>query len=77
MNRHDTHSPKVTAAFRLMDEMRDMLNDIAASANILGATPFEGAPACRDLSGKLHTALLEFEIELGAIGHHTFDVRER
>lgn len=76
MNRQNTRSPKVEAAFRLMDEMRDMLNDIAASASILGATPFEGAPACRDLSGKLHTALLEFEIELGAIGHHTFDVRK-
>lgn len=66
---------KTVAAFALMDQMRDMLNDIAASASILGASPFEGRPACRNLATKLHTALLEFEIELAAIGRLEFKVR--
>ena len=50
-----TPSPRVEAAYRLMEEMRDMLNDIAASATILGGTPFEGRHACIELSGKLHS----------------------
>lgn len=75
--KRNTTSPRVEAAYRLMEEMRDMLNDIAASATILGATPFDGRHACRDLSGELHGALLEFEIKLAEIGRHEFAVRKR
>lgn len=71
------NSQGVSAAYRLMEEMRDMLNDIAASATILGGTPFDGRHACRNLSGKLHGALLEFEIELAEIGRHEFAVRKK
>lgn len=67
---------KVTAAYRLMEEMREMLNDIAASATILGGTPFDGRHACRELSAHLHRALLEFEVELADIGRHEFEVKE-
>ncbi len=71
-----TETPRVKAAYRLMEEMRDMLNDIAASAAILGGTPFDGRHACRELSAHLHSALLEFEVELAAIGRHEFEVKE-
>jgi hypothetical protein len=66
---------KTTAALALLDEMRLMLNDIAASAAILGATPFAGGAAANTLAGNLHTALLEFEIALADIGRHEFAVR--
>jgi hypothetical protein len=66
---------KTTAALALMDEMRLMLNDIASSAAILGATPFPGGAAAKALAGNLHTALLEFEIALAEIGRHQFAVR--
>jgi hypothetical protein len=66
---------KSKTALNLLDEMREMLNDIAASATILGATPFAGGPAAKLLAADLHTALLEFEIGLSAIGRHEFAVR--
>jgi hypothetical protein len=66
---------KTNAALGLLDEMRAMLNDIAASATILGATPFPGGPAAKELSARLHAALLEFEIGLAAIGRHEFSVK--
>jgi len=67
---------KTTAAFGLMDEMRTMLNDIAASAAILGATPFAGGPAAKALAMHLHTVLLEFEIAMAEIGRHQFAVKQ-
>jgi hypothetical protein len=66
---------KSKTALALLEEMRAMLNDIAASATILGATPFPGAPAAKELSGNLHTALLQFEIALAQIGRHEFAVK--
>jgi len=75
MNRQKSHR-KSEAATRLMMEMHEMLNDIAASSAVLGQTPFEGVWACRELAANLNTALLEFEIKLAELGHHTFDVRK-
>jgi hypothetical protein len=66
---------KSKTALALLDEMREMLNDIAAGATILGATPFPGGPAAKALGSNLHTALLEFEIALATIGRHEFAVR--
>lgn len=66
---------KTVAAFALLEEMRELLNDIAASATILGATPFAGAPHARELSAALHGALLEFELGLAELGRHEFQVR--
>jgi hypothetical protein len=73
--RQHTKATKSETAFRLMEEMREMLNDIASSATILGATPFEGRQAAKKLSAALHTALLEFEVELAEQGRHEFEVR--
>ncbi|MEZ5992074.1 MAG: hypothetical protein R3E76_06955 [Planctomycetota bacterium] len=75
MPRQNTSTPKTETAFNLLEEMRELLNDIAASATILGATPFAGGPAAKQLSGRLHTALLEFEVELAELGRHQFEVR--
>ncbi|MCB9895728.1 MAG: hypothetical protein H6839_14880 [Planctomycetes bacterium] len=74
MPKQNTKSKSETA-FRLLDEMHEMLNDIAASATILGATPFNGAGPSKALAVKLHEALLEFEIGLAAIGRHSFEVK--
>ncbi|MCG3184558.1 MAG: hypothetical protein ICCCNLDF_02685 [Planctomycetes bacterium] len=77
MSRQDTaNALKSVAAFKLTAEMQEMLNDIAASATILGATPFAGGPAAKKLAASLHQALLEFEIELAAIGRHEFEVKK-
>lgn len=75
MSRQNTASSKSATAFRLVDEMHEMLNDIAASATILGATPFDGAAPSKTLAVRLHEALLEFEIELAALGRHSFEVK--
>ena len=75
MQRQQTPAARSETAFQLLEELREMLNDIAASATILGTTPFAGARAAKQLSGTLHTALLEFEIELAAIDRHEFEVR--
>jgi hypothetical protein len=75
MNRHKSKR-KSQAANRLMKEMHEMLSDIAASATVLGHTPFDGVWACRELAESLHTALLEFEIKLAEIGQHSFNVRK-
>lgn len=67
--------PKVTKsqqAKHLMEEMRVMLNDIAASATILGSTPFDGGPACKALAASLHEALMIYEMEMAALGLHEF-----
>lgn len=74
MNRQKSDR-KADAAIRLMKEMHEMLNDITASATVLGHTPFDGVWACRGLAENLHTALLEFEIKLADLGHHSFNVR--
>jgi hypothetical protein len=77
MQRPNTaHDPKSETAFKLLAEMQEMLNDIAASAAILGATPFEGVWAAKRLAASLHQALLEFEIELAEQGRHEFQVRQ-
>ncbi|MCA8912150.1 MAG: hypothetical protein KDB82_10625 [Planctomycetes bacterium] len=75
MPRQNTKATKSETAYRLMEEMREMLNDIASSATILGATPFEGRTAAGKLGAALHTALLEFEIELAGQGRYEFEVR--
>jgi hypothetical protein len=76
MNKQNAAKGRAETAFRLLDEMHEMLNDIAASATILGGTPFDGAPAAKELSGRLHGALLEFEIALAQIGRHSFEVKK-
>ena len=76
MPRQHTKTTKSETAYRLLEEIREMLNDIASSATILGATPFEGGPAAKKLGATLHTALLEFEIELAGQGRHEFEVRQ-
>jgi hypothetical protein len=75
MSKQDTASARSQTAFALVDEMHEMLNDIAVSATILGATPFTGAAPAKALAERLHEALLEFEIELAALGRHSFDVK--
>ena len=67
---------KSETALGLMQELRTMLNDIAASATILGATPFVGGPVAKELSASLHSALLQFEIGLAQIGRHEFAVKQ-
>lgn len=75
MPRQNTATGKSQMAFRLLDEMHEMLDDIAASATILGATPFEGGAPSKALAVKLHEALLEFEIQLAALGRYSFEVK--
>lgn len=68
-------SRNVRGAAALLHEIRDLLDDIAQSSTILGATPFAGREAAHRLAGALHTALLEYEIDLAKIGLHEFDVK--
>ncbi|MHC4839819.1 MAG: hypothetical protein ACYTDT_02520 [Planctomycetota bacterium] len=69
-------TPKSLAeAWRVIEDMRTMLNDIAASATILGAAPFDGAPPVRKLAHALAGALLEYEIGLAELGVHEFHVK--
>ena len=75
MPKQNAPASKSDTAFRLLHELHEMLNDIAASATILGATPFEGAEPAKALGNSLHGALLEFEIELAALGRHEFEVK--
>ncbi len=65
---------KSARAQQLLEEIREMLNDIAESATILGATPFPGRQAAAQLGTELHTALLEFEIALAEARIHSFEV---
>jgi hypothetical protein len=61
---------------KLLSEMRVMVNDIARSATILGATPFAGRDAAKALAESMHAAVLEYEIALAALGEHEFDVKQ-
>ncbi|MCC7508023.1 MAG: hypothetical protein IT464_01450 [Planctomycetes bacterium] len=67
-------SRKSARAQQLLEEIREMLNDIAQSATILGATPFPGRKAAANLGASLHTTLLEFEIALADVKLHNFEV---
>ncbi|MBK8205249.1 MAG: hypothetical protein IPK87_00520 [Planctomycetes bacterium] len=67
-------SRKSARAQQLLEEIREMLNDIAQSATILGATPFAGRQAAAHLGASLHTTLLEFEIALAEVQFHNFEV---
>lgn len=71
---NNTVTPRETRAMNLLLEMREMLNDIAQSATILGATPFAAREAANALGTNLHTALLEFEIALAQVHNHNFHV---
>lgn len=71
-----TTTARESRAMNLLLEMREMLNDIAQSASILGATPFAGREAASALGASLHTALLEFEIALAQVHNHDFNVKQ-
>jgi hypothetical protein len=72
-----TLSPrKQQGAMLLLRDIRTMLDDIAQSATILGATPFAGRQAARSLADALHSMLLEYEISLAELGLHAFDVKQ-
>ncbi len=79
MNRNKIAKPltskNLAEAWRVVEDMRQMLNDITASATILGTAPFDGAAPVRKLAGSMGTALLEYEIELADLGVHEFQVK--
>lgn len=68
-------SKNLNEAWQVVEDMRQMLNDIAASATILGAAPFEGAKPVRALAGALGAAMLEYETSLAELGVHEFNVK--
>lgn len=68
MNQMNTLSPRKTeGALQLLQDIRGMLDDLAQSSTILGATPFAGRQAAKSLAVALHTALLEYEVNLAEI----------
>lgn len=79
MNRNEIARPltskNLAEAWRVVDDMRQMLNDITASATILGSAPFDGAAPVRKLACSMASALLEYEIELAELDVHEFQVK--
>ena len=67
---------KAAGAMAVLADIREMLDDIARSATILGGTPFDGREVARDLAQSLNSTLLEYEMGLAELDQHRFQVKQ-
>lgn len=67
---------KLKEAWKITKDIREMVSDIAYSAEILSRSEFEASPALEKIGVSLSTALIEYEVELGQMGAHVYRVKK-